>query len=117
MSNRGPSVVLGGVQWGESRYPCLWVWEPYEEPKNGRYGEYWAFPLHRLYAYAHGIIDHPRFEDTGVIAIDEATGEVRMEPDGREVHHVDEDKMNSQPDNLEAHAPEAHGRITNGGKV
>lgn len=101
MTNRGPSIVLGSVQWGLKRYPALWIWEPYEEPKeteNGKkYGEYYSFPLHRLYAYAHGIIDHPRFDR-----------------DSREIHHVDEDKWNSMPDNLEAHTPEMHGRITNG---
>lgn len=117
MTNRGPSMVLGGIQWGPDRYPALWVWEPYEEPKDGSYGEYHSFPLHRLYAYAHGILDHPRFEEE-LIAIDGQNGdEVRMEPDKREVHHVDEDKMNSMPDNLEAHTPENHGYIANGGEA
>lgn len=109
--------MLGDVQWGLNRYPTLWVWEPYDEPVvtdgGKQYGEYWSFPLHRLVAYAHGILDHPRFDDE-LIAIDLETDKVRMEPDAREVHHVDEDKMNSSPDNLEAHTPEEHGRITNG---
>lgn len=105
MTNRGPSVMLGGVQWGEGRYPTLWVWED---------GEYWAFSLHRCSAYAHGLIDHIRFEDEGVICIDGESGEARMDPDHREVHHIDEDFWNSDPENLEALEPEDHGYITNG---
>jgi len=77
-------MVMGSVQWGENRYPMLWV---YEE------GEYWAFCLHRLVAYAHGKIDHIRFE----------SGEY-------EVDHLDEDKWNNVPENLDPKTPEAHGR-------
>jgi len=85
LANRGPRITLGGVTWGPERYPMLCIRED---------GERYYFGLHRLYAYAHGIIDHPRFDR-----------------DPREVHHVDEDKMNSMPDNLEAHTPEQHARI------
>lgn len=116
MSNRGPSVVMGDIQWGPERYPVLWCWEPYEEPRNGKYGEYHAFPMHRLTAFAEGIIDHPRFEDDGVVGFwdDPETGEtvVRNKPDRREVHHVDEDKMNYDARNLEAYTSEVHGRKT-----
>lgn len=113
-SNRGPSIVMGDIQWGPNRYPMLWVWEAYGEKRDGKYGEYYSFPLHRLTAYAHGIIDHPRFESE-LIAIDgHNNDEVRMKPDPREVHHIDEDKQNGMPDNLEAHEPEEHIRITHG---
>lgn len=88
MSNRGPSMVLGNVQWGPDRYPVLWVWEQ---------GEYHCFSLHRLALYADGELDHPCFDR-----------------DPREVHHVDGDIWNSDPENLEAHTPEHHGRITRG---
>lgn len=115
MTNEGASVVLGSVQWGLNRYPALWVWEPYGECRDGKYGEYHSFPLHRLYAYAHGILDHPRFEQE-IIAIDgHNDDEVRMGPDPREVHHIDEDKMNSLPDNLEAKTPEEHAAHHHGG--
>lgn len=118
MTNRGPSMVLGDVQWGPDRYPALWIWEGYEEPKevsgNKRYGEYWSFPLHRLNAFAHGVLDSPRFEDPIWIIDGQNDGEVRTDADAREVHHVDEDKMNGSPNNLEAHEPEYHGQITNG---
>ena len=77
---------MGSIVWGEERYPMLRVSEG---------GERYYFPLHRLYAYAHEIIDHPRFDR-----------------DNREIHHVDENKWNSMPDNLEAHTSEMHGRIT-----
>lgn len=115
MSNRGPSIVLGGVQWGPDRYPALWVWEPYGEKRGGSYGEYHSFPLHRLTAFAHGIVDHPRFESFDVVAVEEdEQGELVAwnDPDTREVHHVDEDKQNGRPENLEAHPPQDHGRIT-----
>lgn len=122
MTNRGPSIILGGVQWGEERYPVLWHWEPYEEPKGPegarKYGEYWAFPLHRLSAYADGKLDHIRFEDEGVICLDGEPGEetiVNMEPDPREVHHINEDKWDSDPENLEPLDPPDHGYVTNGG--
>jgi hypothetical protein len=88
MTNRGPRITAGDVIWGPNRYPMVRVRED---------GKHYYFLLHRLVAYAHGIIDHPRFER-----------------DPREIHHVDEDKWNSNPDNLEAHTPEQHARITNG---
>lgn len=132
MSNRGPSQVAGGVQWGPDRYPVLWVWEPYGEERNGRYGEYHAFPLHRLVAFAEGELDHPRFEDDDVVVIEEREGfdpddvdeeaneEERLnqqfrawnEPDHREVHHLDYDIWNASPENLEALPPEDHGQET-----
>jgi hypothetical protein len=51
--------------------------------------------LHRLTAYAHGKLDALRFAD-----------------DPREVHHLDGDKWNNDPDNLQAREPEDHGRLT-----
>lgn len=86
--NQGGSVTLGNVQWGPDRYPSLWLYID---------GDEYSFMLHRLSAYAHGIVDHPRFDE-----------------DPREVHHKDEDKWNSHPDNLEALEPRDHALVTNG---
>lgn len=86
MGNEGPSIRLGGVQWGPDRYPTLWVREN---------GASYAIQLQRTAAYAHGLIDHIRFA-----------------VDGREIHHKDGDKWNNHPSNLEALAPERHGVVT-----
>lgn len=124
MSNRGPSVVLGGIQWGPERYPVIWVWEPYEEPRDGSYGEYHAFPLHRLTAFAEGELDHPRFKDEDVTVIEERGPvpedvedpnqqfDAWTDPDGREAHHRDYDIWNADARNIEAMEPENHGQET-----
>lgn len=86
---------------------------PGEYPRIRYYhdGREWYFYLHRLVGYAHGVIDHPRADDR-MIAIDGATGEVRMEPDDRHVHHRDDDGWNNRPENLSGEDPDVHGSIT-----
>jgi len=85
-TNRGPSMMIGGVQWGENRYPSLWIYEA---------GETFSVSLHRLCAYAHGKIDS-----------------IRYEKDDREIHHIDGNKWNNNPENLEALSKPDHTRIT-----
>lgn len=129
MSNRGPSIVAGSVQWGPDRYPVLWVYENNSQMEEGRY---FCFPLHRMAAFADGELDHPRFESEDVVVIEEredfdpddvdedADDEERLnqqfrawnDPDGREAHHMDYDIWNGHPDNIEAMEPEKHGEET-----
>ena len=69
-------TVSPSIELGPGRYWRLYHYEN---------GEKYCVTLQRLVAYAHGELDHIRFEE-----------------DPREVHHKDEDPWNNSPENLEA---------------
>ncbi|QIO21344.1 hypothetical protein G9465_02805 [Haloarcula sp. JP-L23] len=77
------------VEFDLDHYPRVRVWDP-----NAGHDRY--LYLHRLTAYAHGEIDD-LWSDL-------------------HIHHVDEDRWNNQPGNLEARPPEEHSNYhLNGG--
>lgn len=75
-------------------------------------GDEWWFYLHRLTAFAQGLIGHPFAEKeypVADLAADGSTGPARVEPDPRDVHHRDRDAWASlPPENLEALSREEH---------
>ena len=74
-------IVGPRVEFDPKHYPRLRVWDP--QAGKDRY-----LYLHRLTAYAHGEIDDLW--------------------SSLEVHHVDHDRWNSTPENLEAREPDHH---------
>ena len=85
-------VIVGSrIEFDIEHYPRIRAWD--SEVGHDRY-----LYLHRLVAYAHGEIDD-LWTDL-------------------EVHHVDHDRWNNQPENLEAREPEPHADYhLNGGEL
>lgn len=73
------------VDFNPDHYPRIRVYDPDSGVDKQIY-------LHRLVAYAHGIIESP-FSD-------------------KHVHHIDGDKWNNWPENLNAKSPGDHCRLT-----
>ena len=85
-------VIVGSrIEFDIDHYPRIRAWD--SEVGHDRY-----LYLHGLVAYAHGEIDD-LWTDL-------------------EVHHVDHDRWNNQPENLEAREPEPHADYhLNGGEL
>ncbi|MHB9287399.1 hypothetical protein ACKVMT_10230 [Halobacteriales archaeon Cl-PHB] len=84
-------IVGPRIEFDPDHYPRLRVWD--SEAGKDRY-----VYLHRLTAFAHGVIDD------------------LWAP--QHVHHVDHDRWNSIPENLEARDPAKHGDYhLNGGAL
>lgn len=88
------TVTVGPrVEFDLDRYVRIRVWDP----EKGASGGDRVYYLQRLTCYAHGKIDALRMAD--------------ME-DPKEIDHLDGNKWNNHPDNLEPRPPEEHGKIT-----